>query len=79
MITHGFYVTLCELNLIPMKNCELIESLKKQGFKISHDTFYRYKRLKLFTDDSSENDIKKVLRKIEKNKRSKRLSSLAKT
>lgn len=51
-----------------MKNNEIIKRLKSEGFEISHATFYRYKKKGLIDSDMSLTEIRKILRKIAKQK-----------
>ena len=60
-----------------MKNYEIIERLKSEGFCISHATFYRYKKIKLFGTAATYSEVKKALQKVEKLK-SKRIENLIK-
>jgi predicted transcriptional regulator len=60
-----------------MKNYEIIERLKSDGFCISHATFYRYKKMKLFGTAATYSEIKKAVLKVDKLK-SKTIKDLTK-
>jgi beta-galactosidase beta subunit len=60
-----------------MKNYEIIARLKSDGFSISHATFYRYKKFKLFCNGATYSEVKKAVLKVEKLK-GKRIEDLTK-
>jgi hypothetical protein len=60
-----------------MKNKEIIEKLKSDGFIISHATFYRYKKMKIFSIGATYSEIKKAVQKVERLK-AKRIENLSK-
>lgn len=60
-----------------MKNIEKIKLLKKEGFAISHATFYRHIKNALYSKDSDLKEIRKILKRIEKLKNSKFIENLA--
>ena len=60
-----------------MKNKEIIEKLKSDGFNISHATFYRYKKMKIFKSQAAYSEIKKAVQKVKRLK-AKRIENLSK-